>query len=183
MLRDTMDNPTSLLSPTEIERLVTPIQQRIVRDANVATAVMIAVGAVAALVALSISVFNYRASTLESGGLMVLIFIFLGLAPAMLVRLLIRSRLRLGPKILTYGSRTLARVKPVSGSNQTQRLTLQWEAGGLHNQASFDVDGLDKMIAPEPQLYVHKNERWVAVILDDKLYIPLRNGHVRDARH
>jgi hypothetical protein len=176
-----MDNPTSQLSPTEIERLVTPVQQRIVHDANVATVVLIAVGALTTLVALSISVLSYRASILEAAGLALLIFIFLGLAPAMLVRMMIRTRLRLGPKILTSGARTLVRVK-LSSSSTRGRLTLQWESGGLHDEAAFEVDDLDANTTPEPQLYVHKNERWVAVILNDRLYIPLRNGYVRDYR-
>jgi hypothetical protein len=166
-------------SPTDIERLIAPIQKRIEHDARIVVFVCLLGGVLAAIAGLVAATIAYQLLLSEKAKLALFAFVVIGVIPALIGRALRRSRLRLAPKLLRDGAPFPASIQSATLHNGAHMLVVAWEDRGT-DRAKFDVKGFDPKQA-NLQLFVHRSERWVGVILNDRLYIPLRNQYVHDA--
>jgi hypothetical protein len=164
-------------SEADIRALIEPMNARVARSSRTLARFFLGVGIGCGLLVAWTELSSPPVDVGEMIAMAILVSVLLGGLPALAVRYLIRRDMRVAPKLVREGERLPARItshtrNPMGGMHH---IIVEWNVDGRELGARFDIDSLENKISGEISIIARPHSRTVGVILNDRLYLGVRN--------
>jgi hypothetical protein len=161
----------------ELAKLLGPMNEQVGKAARTMAIAFLLLGASGPVFLLVAQAGAPRAELDELINLMCTTFFFAGVLPAVVLRWIIRRDIRLAPKLVRDGERYPARItshtrNSIGGMHE---LVVEWEADGKQLGAHFDIAALEATLSPDIVILARPRSKTVGVIVNERLYLGIRN--------